>query len=267
MLIKFIAVLFILTGIAGLVLPIVPGILLITVGVLLFFRDKTARIREMLPEKMPPLAAGIYSRVLPKILSPYYKIIANETALAQGAKLLDVGTGPGILALEIASKFPSSQITGIDISEKMVEIANNNRINGTVPAGRKIDNVEFKLMDAKRLEFSDEYFDLILSTGSFHHWKDPMKVIGEIHRCLKKGSEAWIYDGFSETANEDVARCVKKIWNIFPTAGIIRYALSIHGYCRKEYEAIVSGILHKTPFKEVVLEPKGIMMRMRLKKA
>jgi len=264
MLIKFIAVLVILTGIAGLVLPIIPGILLITIGVLLFFRDKTSKIREILPEKMPSAAAVIYSHVLPKILLPYYKMIADQVRLKPGDRLLDVGMGPGILAMEIASRSPSSSITGIDISEKMVEIANDNR---TREGSGNIGNIEFKIMDAKRLEFSDGCFDLILSTGSFHHWKDPMKVISEIYRCLKKGSEAWIYDGFSNATNEDIARCVKRIWNIFPTAGMVRYVLSIHGYQQKEYEAIVSDILHNTPFKEGVLEVRGIMARIRLKKA
>jgi ubiquinone/menaquinone biosynthesis C-methylase UbiE len=44
------------------------------------------------------------------------------------------------------------------------------------------------------MSFEDSSFDLIVSTGSLHHWKKPLHVINEIYRVLKDGRQAWIYD-------------------------------------------------------------------------
>jgi len=51
MLIKLLAILFILVGIAGLVLPVVPGILLIVVGILMLYRERHEEISRLVNEK------------------------------------------------------------------------------------------------------------------------------------------------------------------------------------------------------------------------
>lgn len=266
MLIKFAAILIVLIGAAGLVLPIVPGILLIIIGILIFFNDRPAAIRRLLPEKIPSAAAVIYSLIIPKILSSYYKMIADEIALVPGGRLLDIGTGPGILAIKISSKFSASLVTGIDLSEKMIGIANENRVKGQGSMGRVLSNVEFRVMDAKKLDFPDELFDMIISTGSFHHWKEPVRIFDEIHRCLKNGGEAWIYDGYGDATKDDIARCIDRVFKILPTYSMVRCALGIHGYNHDEYKTMVLELLRKSRFKEGVLEPRGIMMRIRLRK-
>ncbi len=258
MLIKFIAILIVLLGIAGLILPIVPGLLLITIGVLLFFKDKTGEIKKALPEKIPALAAVIYSWIIPKILYPHYEIIRDEIDLPANGAALDIGTGPGILVVKIAKKFPSTKVIGIDLSEKMIEIANRSKSS--------IGNVEFRVMDAKRLEFPQGSFDFIISTGSLHHWKEPVKIFDEIYRCLKPGAEAWVYDGYANAKNQDIDRCTRRMFGILPPRGVVRYMMSIHGYTDEEYRTQISSVIASSKFRECILEKRGIMMRIRLKK-
>ena len=266
MLIKLIAILAVLVGIAGLVLPVIPGVFLIIIGLLLFFKDRTADVRKFLPEKIPAVAAVLYNWFIPKLLLPHYKSIASEIALSGGKTILDIGTGPGVLPIEIARTFSNCKITGIDLSGKMIEIASKNKASRRWQGSRVQENVEFKIMDAKRLEFPSNTFDMVISTGSLHHWKEPVKVIDEIHRCLKPGSEAWIYDGYADAKDEDIDKSVRKILKIFPPNGFIRHMMHIHGYNKTGYETQISETIHQTRFKECVFEPRGIMMRIKLKK-
>jgi len=268
MFIKFVAVLIILVGIAGVVLPIIPGVLLITIGVLLLFKDKTAEIRKTLPEKIPAVGAIVYNWFIPKMLSPYYNRIFDEIPSLENKKVLDLGTGSGILTIGIAAKFPSSKVIGIDISEKMVEIAAKNRSLRiqNAPAGTGLDNLEFKVMDAKALDFSEGSFDFIISTGSMHHWKEPLKVFNEMYRCLRSGGEAWIYDGYGDVSKEDVAGGTKRMLGIFPPYCLIKFTMRIHGYTENEYGAFVRDVVSKVVPKGAVLEHRGLMMRLRLQK-
>jgi SAM-dependent methyltransferase len=45
-----------------------------------------------------------------------------------------------------------------------------------------------------RLPHPDSAFDLVLSSFSMHHWEDPAKAFAEIHRVLRPGGRAIIYD-------------------------------------------------------------------------
>ena len=75
MLAKLIAILFILIGIAGLVLPVAPGILMIALGVLLlFYREKHEEINRVVNEKAPILIADFYNNFIHGIILPRHYI-------------------------------------------------------------------------------------------------------------------------------------------------------------------------------------------------
>jgi ubiquinone/menaquinone biosynthesis C-methylase UbiE len=72
-------------------------------------------------------------------------------------QILDIGSGPGTWALNVAHRYPNTQITGIDISEVNVKYA-----NAQVRVELKDDRVSFEAMDAtKPLDFSDNSFDMV----------------------------------------------------------------------------------------------------------
>lgn len=103
--------------------------------------------------------------------------------------LLDVGTGPGWLLIKIHELSPGVRLTGLDASPAMVEIA---RLH-IAEAGLS-DKIEAVLGNADRMPFPDASFDMVVSTGSIHHWREPLSGLNEAYRVLRPGGYALIYD-------------------------------------------------------------------------
>lgn len=102
-----------------------------------------------------------------------------------GEKILDIGTGLGHLALEMAEKTgKDSSIIGIDLNEPMLELAR-----------QKCENkswIEFQNGNASSLPFSDNFFDAAVSIQVYEYLKDPNEAICEMQRVLKPGGRGVI---------------------------------------------------------------------------
>lgn len=163
-----------------------------------------------------------------------YREVARRVAkkLAQG-RILDVGTGPGYLPLEIARLIEGAEVVGIDISADMVRIARKNaRKEGL--EGR----VRFEVEDANSMSYNNSSFDLVVSTASFHHWSKPVRVLNEIHRVLKQGCEAWIFDLRKDAPAEDREKLKQRYGRL---AGWLVYrAVTAHSsITREELEKVL----------------------------
>lgn len=201
-----------------------------------FIRDIQVKM-----EAIPNLGAIFYNAIIKKILSKSELRIAQDIVqkIDKGI-LIDVGSGTGFLSIEIAKKAPHLNIYGIDLSKKMVEIASGN--------ARSFNNVKFKLANAVDLPFENDSIDFIVSTGSFHHWKHPIKVFNEYYRVLKDKREAWIYDGCYNPPNEEIIKLKLKY-------GIFRYFImsqiqKLHGFRWEVYDTKIKRLLEQTKFKK-----------------
>ena len=141
-------------------------------------------------ERIPGLLASSYEKASRMVIDGYYSQVADEIVshIRQGS-MLDLGTGPGYLPVEIVKRAPDIKITGIDLSRKLIKMA---RINAQ-EAGLS-SQLSFEVGNSARLRFDDGIFDMVISTGMLHSLKNPVNVLLEINRVLKQGADAWIYD-------------------------------------------------------------------------
>lgn len=94
------------------------------------------------------------------------------------------------------------------------------------------DRVRFEFMDANKMRYRDSYFNLVVSTVSFHHWKKPIRVLNEIHRVLKDGVQAWIYDLLRDASKKSMEKFKEMYGRI--VGSIIYRVVSFHSSVTKE---------------------------------
>jgi ubiquinone/menaquinone biosynthesis C-methylase UbiE len=136
-----------------------------------------------------------------------YNIIANEyythrdlnkfngeleefsKLLPKGGKVLDVGCGAGIPTARYLVK-KGLKVTGIDISEKMLQMAREN-----------VPKADFFKKDMMELDFEGNTFDGIISVYALFHVpkKEHFKIFQSFYRILKPGGFLLINTGISES--------------------------------------------------------------------
>jgi SAM-dependent methyltransferase len=131
-------------------------------------------------------SAGAYDALVASVLEHFYARVTGEVAAAcPRGKLLEIGSGPGRLAVRLAREAPGMTLIGVDISDAMVERA----ARRAAGAGLS-ERVRFKVGDVAAMPLPDG----VVSTLSLHHWPELTHGLAEIHRVLKPGGEAPIYD-------------------------------------------------------------------------
>jgi len=96
-------------------------------------------------------------------------------------KIIDVATGTGDLAIE-AMKLRPLMITGIDISEKMLELGRQ-KIKY-----RNLENViEFVKCDSENICYDDNTFDAAMVAFGVRNFSDPVKGLSEMRRVIRPG--------------------------------------------------------------------------------
>ena len=216
--------------------------------------------RQLNPEAIPGWASGIYQRAAQLAIDSYYAPLAREIVAELGSgRILDVGTGPGYLPMEIAKRAPSITVVGIDATRKMIQFAYRQaREQGL--AGR----LSFLVGNAYSLMFEDHSFDMVISTGVLHAWKEPVRALGECYRVLKPGGVAWILDPAQILTGKNFPfwcrslnwweKIVYKIHSWLPRGGPPR---------RFSLEE-VKELLAKTPFVDGTIEQRdGIAIKLK----
>ena len=112
-------------------------------------------------------------------------------ALNKPGHYLEMGAGPGILAIMIAEANPDISITAVDLSPDMAAVANE-----YIRERKLEDRIRYLVGDV-----SDENmmqglgkFDLVYSAFSLHHWRDPDKSISNLWNAVRDNGVLYIYD-------------------------------------------------------------------------
>jgi ubiquinone/menaquinone biosynthesis C-methylase UbiE len=209
------------------------------------------------PEAIPFPISRVYSLITSsRMLGDYYESVASQvlSRLPIG-RVLDIGTGPGRLPVIIASRNKYIMITGLDLSPDMVKIASARA------AKKGLSNLDFRPGNAGELPFGDREFDLVISTLSFHHWKEPEAALGEIYRVLREGGEAWIYD-IPRKVNPRVWDDMKKHYGFFVSMFMHLHTFTEPFYDEKRLAEIALG----TQFRKFEIDYNQLTYRLRLYK-
>jgi ubiquinone/menaquinone biosynthesis C-methylase UbiE len=132
-----------------------------------------------------------------RLLRRVYRRLARDVAwqAGEGAAVLDVGTGPGVLLVELAELRPDLRLTGVDLSADMVRAAQRKLV-------RYGDRASAVTADVVDLPFEAASFDLIVSSVSLHHWSRPGDAAVELARVLRPGGMVCVYDFASAPFDE-----------------------------------------------------------------
>ena len=115
--------------------------------------------------------------------------LASLLGITATDRVLDVGTGTGLLPFSLANARPSpASILGIDISSGMIETARRRlrEERGDDP------RIRFERMDAEQLGLESEQFDVVLSAFALTHVPRPELAMREIFRVLRPGGRVGI---------------------------------------------------------------------------
>src|SRR5262249_42168232 len=119
-----------------------------------------------------------------------------------GCELLEVAPGPGYFAIEMTRR--GYRVTTLDISQSFVKIARKN----VAAAGVAVD---VRHGNASDMLFGNAAFDYIVCIAAFKNFSDPIGALNEMHRVLRPGGEATIFDLRKDANREDIENEVGKM--------------------------------------------------------
>jgi ubiquinone/menaquinone biosynthesis C-methylase UbiE len=122
------------------------------------------------------------------------QILIGELTIVPGEKVLDVGSGTGLLAEYVAGLVgPAGSVIGIDPLPLRIALARD----------KERANLSFKVGSADNLsEFPAEGFDVVYLNAVFHWLPEKLEPLRQIYRVLKKGGRLGLSTGSKEHSNQ-----------------------------------------------------------------
>ena len=115
------------------------------------------------------------------------------------SRILDVACGTGLVSTTLAPLIlPEGQIQAIDLSEKMLDVAEQQiKRHG-------LTNIDLHVMDAERLDFKRDYFDAIVCSFGLFFLPDMPQALQEWWRVLKPQGQL-LFTSFAESSFKPLA--------------------------------------------------------------
>lgn len=125
-------------------------------------------------KKIWDLYAPIYEKAMRSDRKIYRVMYDRIPKIIKGKDVLEIATGPGLLAKHVA--YAANRMIATDYSDGMIAEARK---------GEYPDHLTFEVADAVNLPFDDNSFDVVLIANALHVMPYPEKALQEIDRVLK----------------------------------------------------------------------------------
>ncbi|MGC8515086.1 MAG: class I SAM-dependent methyltransferase [Thermoplasmata archaeon] len=123
-----------------------------------------------------------------KTIRDFYKFVISDIGKHSFKSIMDVGSGRGYILCKIVEISPEISAFGVDPSPFMVKLAGKH--------SKKLGlskNLKFELGSSRDIP-GNQTFDVIITTLSFHHWKNKDEAIAFLMKRLNPGGSLLIYE-------------------------------------------------------------------------
>ncbi len=117
-----------------------------------------------------------------------WRKVAIKKLRKNSATILDIATGTGDFAIS-ASKYTNANITGIDISQGMLDVG----VEKITKKGLS-NRIQLQLADSEKLPFQNNSYDAITAGFGVRNFEDLNKGLSEMYRTLKSGGRVAILE-------------------------------------------------------------------------
>ena len=156
----------------------------------------------------------------------------------RGGEILDVGTGPGRIPIELCRVDLLAIVRGVDLAPTMLRLA-----AGNVAEAGLSDRIGLELVDAKSLPYPDGEFEAVLSNTIIHHIPDPAPALAEMTRILAPGGTLMVRDLARPDYANDVAKLVEMYAAGESDSARALFDASLHAALRvQEMQAIILAL-------------------------
>lgn len=179
----------------------------------------TEELRQFFNEK-----ARIWDQLMEPETRERLAEIIKELAIKPGSRVLDVGTGTGVLLpFLVETVGPTGSIVALDIAEEM--LARARAKNGD-------RNIEYVLGDITSTPFQEGTFDEIICNNTFPHLRDKPGALREMARILRPGGRVVICHPKSREAVNELHRSIGGVVanDLLPEDGEMRKLLEENGF-------------------------------------
>ena len=165
--------------------------------------------------------APVYEFAMRSQKSIYDYLYRRIGEVAKGKDVLELATGPGMIARHIAPL--ANHVVATDFAPKMIETARKTK---------NPENVRFEVADATSLRFMDKSFDVVVIANALHIIPNPEKALAEIRRVLKEDG-VLIAPNFIFPADGK-----RNLWQKFLSLVGVRFA---HEWTEDEYKSFLKA--------------------------
>jgi ubiquinone/menaquinone biosynthesis C-methylase UbiE len=186
---------------------------------------------------MEGLIATWYTRNTGRDLRRFQDMAQRVARRAPAAgDILEVAPGPGYLAIELARR--GYRVTALDISKSFVRIAQRNANEAGV-------DIDVRHGNASAMPLPDASFDFIVCSAAFKNFGNPVGALNEMHRVLRPGGQASIFDLRKDAGRDEIDAEVRRMGmspvNAWVTRLTFRCMLLKSAYTREDTERMASA--------------------------